>query len=311
MISLRDRVAIVTGAGGGLGRAYARALSERGAKVLVNDLGADLQGRGHDAARADLVAAEIVAAGGKALADHHSVATVDGGREIVRHALESFGRVDILVNNAGNMRLSSFIKLDLDHIAELLDVHLGGAFYVTQPAFAAMAAQQRGRIIFTVSGIGSFGIYGAGLYAAAKGGIIGLMNALKLEAVRYGIRVNAVAPMAHTRMSGDELYGELPAQSVSPELVAPVVVYLASDECEPNGEIWSAGAGSVARVFTARAEGYFKHPETEGPLSAEDLLSSASVVSDSTRFTELKSWPDEWKLVVQRYRASAPGRAGR
>jgi hypothetical protein len=115
--------------------------------------------------------------------------------------------------------------------------------------------------------------------------------------------------MAHTRMSGDELYAELPASSVGPELVAPVVVYLASDECEPNGEIWSAGAGSVARIFAARAEGYFKHPETEGRLSAEDVMASAGVVSDAARFNELDSWPDEWKLVVERYRASV-GRGG-
>ena len=229
-IDVTGRVAIVTGAGAGLGRSYALALAARGAKVLVNDLGASVEGAGRDTAPADAVAAEIVDRGGEAAADYTSVASPEGGEQIVQHAIDRFGSVDILVNNAGNMQLSSFAKLDVTSINDVLDVHLGGTFFVTKPAYRAMMEQKRGRIIFTSSGLGVFGIYGAGVYGAAKGGVFGLLSILRLEGERYGIRVNAVAPMARTRMSGDDLYSEIPADWASPDLVAPVVAYFASDD---------------------------------------------------------------------------------
>jgi NAD(P)-dependent dehydrogenase (short-subunit alcohol dehydrogenase family) len=254
-LNLKGRVAVVTGAGAGLGRSYALDLAARGAKVVVNDIGVALDGAGADETSAELVVREIVTRGGEAVADNTSVATADGGEAIVRHTIDAFGAIDILVNNAGNMRLSSFAKLDVRGINDILDVHLGGAFYVTNPAYKYMMKQERGRIVFTTSGLGIFGIYGADVYAAAKGGIDGLMSALRLECERWGVKVNAVAPMARTRMSGDDLYAELPNEAVGPEHVAPVVTYLCSDECAVNGEIWSAGAGSVARIFTARTSG--------------------------------------------------------
>jgi NAD(P)-dependent dehydrogenase (short-subunit alcohol dehydrogenase family) len=306
MIDLTGRVAIVTGAGAGLGRAYAVALAARGARVLVNDLGASLDGAGADPSRAESVVAEIVAAGGEAEADHTSVATPEGGEAIVRHAIERFDGVDILVNNAGNMRLSSFAKLDVRTIDEVLDVHLGGAFYVTHPAYRAMMEQRRGRIVFTGSGLGAFGIYGASVYGAAKGGVFGLMSVLRLEAGRHGIRVNAIAPMARTRMTPDDLYAELPESSVGPEHVAPAVVYLASDECEVNGELWSVGAGSVSRLFVARAQGFYKHPELDGELSPEDVAEHVGEIADPSSFTEPPDWPSEWQLVVEQYRARSP-----
>ncbi len=301
--SLKDRVAIVTGAGAGLGKSYAIALAARGAKVLVNDLGSALDGLGRDNSPADLVVAEILSRGGKAIANYTSVATADGGEEIVRQAIAAFGSVDIVVNNAGNMRLSSFAKLDVRTIDEILDVHLGGAFYVTKPAYLAMMEQKRGRIIFTTSGLGIFGIYGADVYAAAKGGIGGLLTVLALEGERHGITVNGVAPMARTRMSGDDLYSALPDEYVGAEHVAPVVEYFAADECAVTGEVWSVGAGSVARIFSARAKGYFKHPGTDGQLSAEDLAAHLPEIRDVTSFTEPANWLAEWDEVVQMFSA--------
>jgi len=303
VISLEGRVAVVTGAGSGLGRAYAHALAARGASVLVNDIGAAREGGGSDSAVAECVAAEIVEAGGQAVADFSTVATPEGGEAIIEHAVSAFGDVDILVNNAGFMSLASFAKLDVRDIGDLLQVHLGAAFYVTQPAYRRMMERKRGRIVFTVSGIGAFGIYGAGLYGAAKGGIMGLMNCLELEAERHGIRVNAVSPMATTRMAAEGLYDDVPSESAVPELVAPVVVYLASDECAVSGKVWSAGAGSVAELFTARTPGYFKHPESDGPLSAEDIAGHVDAVVGREGSTEPATWPDEWQEVVALHRA--------
>jgi len=303
-LNLKGRIAVVTGAGAGLGRSYALELAARGATVLVNDIGAALDGAGTNNSPAQLVAREIVARGGTAVANTTSVATPEGGEAIIQHAIDEFGGVDILVNNAGNMRLSSFAKLDVRTIHELLDVHLGGAFYVTHPAYAHMMQQERGRIVFTTSGLGIFGIYGADVYAAAKGGIDGLLSALRLECERWGVKANAVAPMARTRMSGDDLYAELPNEAVGPEHVAPVVMYLSSDECSVNGEIWSVGAGSVARVFTARTGGYYKHPTREGVLSANDVAAHLREIMDMTGYSEPENWPAEWKLVADLYQNS-------
>jgi NAD(P)-dependent dehydrogenase (short-subunit alcohol dehydrogenase family) len=305
MISFERRVAIVTGAGGGLGRAYALALAERGARVLVNDLGSSVAGSGSDSSVAQAVVDEIVGAGGEAVANSDTVATAAGGEAIVDHAVRSFGRVDVLINNAGTMRLSSLAKLDVTTIGELLDVHLGAAFYVTQPAYRRMIEQRYGRIVFTVSSIGAFGIYGAGLYGAAKGGIVGLMNCLELEARRHDIRVNAIAPMAETRMSAEGMYDAVPEASRGPELVAPVATYLASEECESHGQVWSAGAGSVAEFFTARTQGFFKHPETEGRLTAEDVAHNVGVIRERVGLTEPDDCLEEWNDVAEMYNRRA------
>jgi NAD(P)-dependent dehydrogenase (short-subunit alcohol dehydrogenase family) len=305
MIDLSDRVAIVTGAGAGLGRSYAIALAERGAKVVVNDLGAAVDGSGSDASSASATAAEIVALGGTAVAEHSSVATPEGGEAIVQRALDEFGQVDILVNNAGNIELSSFAKLDVGAIDKTLDVHLGGAFYVTQPAYRAMLPRKQGSIIFTVSGVASFGNLGAGTYGAAKGGVVGLMSVLKLEAARHGIRVNAVAPMAQTRMAADvqlDEYTVVSERAVSPDLVSPAVVYLASEACDLTGEVWSVGSGSVARLFTARSNGYFKHPDAEGDLTAEDIADHLEEIRDLREFVIPDTWPEEWNIVLENFR---------
>lgn len=305
MIDLSGKVAIVTGAGAGLGRSHAIALAERGARVVVNDLGAAVDGSGSDASRADAVVAEIRAAGGEAVAEHSSVATPEGGRAIVQRALDEWGQVDVLVNNAGNIELSSFAKLDVGEIDRLLDVHLGGAFYVTQPAYRAMLPRKSGSIVFTASGVASFGNLGASVYGAGKGGVLGLLSVLKLEAARHNIRVNAIAPMAQTRMAADanlEEYESVSAEAVGPDLCAAPVVYFASDECELTGEVWSVASGSVARLFVGRAPGYFKNPDREGALTPEDVASHLDEIRDLEGYSLPPSWPAEWEMVLELFR---------
>ncbi|MBS1881457.1 MAG: SDR family NAD(P)-dependent oxidoreductase [Actinobacteria bacterium] len=304
-MDLTGKVAIVTGAGRGLGRSYALALAERGAQVVVNDLGTAVDGSGSDVSSADTVAAEIRDLGGTAVAEHSSVATRVGGIAIVDRALEEFGQLDVLVNNAGNIELCSFAKLDLESIDRILDVHLGGAFYVTQPAYRAMLPRKSGSIIFTASGVASFGNLGASVYGAGKGGILGLLSVLKLEAARHGIRVNAVAPMAQTRMAADaslDEYNAVSEAAVGPDLCAPPVVYFASDECDLTGEVWSVASGSVARLFVGRTVGYFKNPDTKGPLSPEDVAEHVDQIRDLDGYSLPPTWPAEWEMVLEMFR---------
>ena len=268
MVDFSERVALVTGAGGGLGRAHARLLATLGAAVVVNDLGGSVHGEGASSRAADAVVAEIEADGGVAIADYHSVANAADGQAIVRTALEEFGRLDVVVNNAGILRDRSFANMTTAELGGVIDVHLLGAFYVTRPAFAHMKEQGYGRIVLTSSASGLFGNFGQTNYGAAKAGLIGLMNVLKLEGAKYDIRVNAIAPIARTRMT-EELLGEM-AEHFAPESVAPAVAYLASEQCDLSGEIWSVGGGSVSRVFIALADGYFKKHQ-DGPLTVDDV----------------------------------------
>lgn len=307
MISLEGKVAVVTGAGSGLGRSYAHALAERGARVVVNDIGAEIDGSGVDVSRAENVVEEIIDLGGVAVAEHSTVATPEGGSAIVERAIEQFGQIDVLVNNAGNISLSSFAKLDVTGIDEILDVHLGGAFYVTQPAYREMMKRKSGSIIFTTSGVATFGNLGASTYGAGKGGVIGLLNVLKLEAARHGIRVNAVAPMAQTRMAEDaklDEYSEVSERAVSPDMCAAPVVYFASDECELTGEIWSVASGSVARLFIGRAAGYFKNPDVEGELDADDVAAHVDEIRDLKEYSIPATWPLEWEMVLDLFGGS-------
>ncbi len=269
MIDFQDRVAIVTGAGGGLGKAYATLLASRGAAVVVNDLGGSVHGEGKDAETADATVAEIESAGGVAVAEYSSVAEPEGGESIVQKAIDSFGRVDILINNAGILRDRTLLNMGWDDLEAVLAVHLKGAFYVTSPAFARMKEQQYGRIIMTSSASGLFGNFGQSNYGAAKAGLFGFTNVLKLEGAKYGINVNTVAPIANTRMT-EEILGEM-ADAADPASVAPAVAYLASEGCDLSGEVWSVGAGSVSRIFTGLCTGYFKHPEKDGTISIEDI----------------------------------------
>ena len=288
------RVVIITGAGGGLGRAHALELAHRGAHVLVNDLGGALDGSGSSKSAADTVVDEITAAGGIAVANHESVATPDGGQAIVQAALDAFGRVDVLVNNAGILRDKAFHKMDHTMIDPVIDVHLKGALYVSQPALRLMREQGYGRIINTSSASGLFGNFGQANYGAAKAGLAGLTRVLSIEGANHGIKVNAIAPIASTRMTQD-LLGDLAAK-VSPESVSPLVAYLAHEDCSVNGHIYSVAGGRIARIFVAETHGVVLSENT-----AEAVRDNLSLIDelDAERHHHPSSLDDETMIIAQ------------
>ena len=250
------KVAIITGAGGGLGRQHALLLASRGALVVVNDLGGALDGSGSDKGAAQKVVDEIVALGGVAVADTNSVSTPEGGAAIVKSAVDAYGRVDIVINNAGILRDKSFHNLTPDLMNPVFDVHLKGAFHVTQPAFVLMREQGYGRIISTSSAAGVFGNFGQANYGAAKMGLVGFMRVLAVEGAKYNIKANAIAPLALTRMT-ESLFSGAMAEKLQPELISPIVAFLAHEDCPVSGEVYSVGGGRVARVFIGETPGYF------------------------------------------------------
>ncbi|MDJ0885046.1 MAG: SDR family NAD(P)-dependent oxidoreductase [Desulfobacterales bacterium] len=254
-IRFDGRVAIVTGAGGGLGRAYALELARRGAQVVVNDLGGARDGAGAGSASpAEAVVAEIEAAGGAAVASFDNVATAEGGAAIVQTAVEAFGTVDIVINNAGILRDKSFVKMTPENWQAVLDVHLSGAYHVTRPAFEVMKARGYGRVVMTTSAAGLYGNFGQTNYSAAKLGLVGLMNTLKLEGARYGIRVNTIAPLAASRLTEDVMPPDLFAK-MKPEFVVPLVVFLCSAECAASGQVFNAGMGYFNRAAVVTGRG--------------------------------------------------------
>ena len=292
MIDFQDRVAIVTGAGGGLGRAHALLLAERGAAVVVNDLGGDVHGAGAGSGMADAVVEEIRSTGGAAVAEYSSVADPGAGDALLQKAIDEFGRLDILVNNAGILRDRSFANMEWSDIEAVFDVHLRGAFHVTRPAFAHMKESGYGRVVMTSSASGILGNFGQSNYGAAKMGLIGLMNVLKLEGANYDIRVNAIAPIARTRMTED-IFGEL-IGAFDPAAVSPVVAYFASEECSVSGEMWSVGGGQVSRLFVGLAHGYFKHPDKDGLLTIEDVVDNVEDIRSEDGYIVPYSSQDEF-----------------
>lgn len=248
-----NRVAVITGAGRGLGRAYALMLAARGARIVVNDTGGTLTGDGTNTAPAQEVAAEITAAGGDAVASCESVTTAAGGQAIIQTALDHFGRVDILIHNAGTVRRGSLKELSYEDFDAVLDVHLRGAFHVVRPAFPLMCAAGYGRIVLTSSIGGMYGNQGVANYAAAKAGLIGLSNVVALEGAAEGVLCNVIVPSAVTRMAEGLDISAYPP--MGPELVAPVVCFLAHESCSVSGEMLVAIAGRVARAVIAESPG--------------------------------------------------------
>ena len=267
-VSFENRVVIVTGAGNGLGKAYALDLGKRGAKVVVNDLGGAVDGSGAGNTPADEVVNEIIANGGEAVANYDSVATEEGGESIVQTAIDSFGTVDAVINNAGILRDKSFANMTEEEFSLIIEVHLKGTYFVTHPAFKVMKENNYGRIVNVASPSGIFGNFGQSNYGAAKMGIVGLTNVLAIEGAKYNIKVNVIAPTAYTRMT-EALLPEDVGKLFSAELVTPMVTYLASEACEPTHEIFGVAAGSFARIGIITHEGYVNTEAT-----AEDIASN-------------------------------------
>jgi NAD(P)-dependent dehydrogenase (short-subunit alcohol dehydrogenase family) len=288
------RVAIVTGAARGIGRAHALLLAERGASVVVNDLGGSMAGVGADAGPASSVVAEIVAAGGVAIADGNDVSSVEGAAALVDAAVAQFGRVDVLVNNAGIIRWARVEESDADVLAQHVAVHLNGSFNTTRAAWSHFVGQGYGRVVMTTS-TGMFGLPGNLSYAAAKGGVVGLMRNFAVEGAAHGIRVNAIAPAAVTRMAGQS--GDEPAsvaRQMAPEQVAPMVAFLAHEECPVTGEIYTAGFGRFARIFIASTEGYV---HAGPPPATEDVAEHWARINDEAGYfvpRDLNAWSAEF-----------------
>jgi NAD(P)-dependent dehydrogenase (short-subunit alcohol dehydrogenase family) len=314
-ISFAGRVAIITGAGGGLGRDYALDLARRGAAVVVNDLGTNSDGTGAASRAADRVVEEIRAAGLTAVASYDSVATAEGGEAIVAAAMKEFGRVDVLINNAGILRNAPFDELQDSAIDAMLSVHLKGAFNVTRPAYRLMKRQRYGRILFASSAAAMFGNAEQAAYGAAKAGLVGLMNVLSQEGRAHGVLCNALLPTAESRMGAQmsaaqmKDFGEIYAMagphlgnSGTPPFVTPLVVYLVSEDCSSTHGIYSASLGRYARVFVAASNGWIG-PRDEAP-AAEDIALHFATICDQKNVTVPESLRDEFTDIIKQLQKS-------
>jgi len=286
------RVAIITGAGGGLGRSHALELAKRGALIVVNDLGGSVDGTGGSDSAAQKVVDEIKALGGEAVPNYDSVATPEGGKAIVQTAIDTWGRVDIIVNNAGILRDASFKNMSPEQLNPVLDVHLRGAFYVTQPAWEHMRAANYGRIVSTASGAGIFGNFGQTNYGAAKMGLVGLTRVLAVEGAKNNIKANAIAPVALTRMTQDILGPN--ADKFQPEQITPVVAYLCHETCDVSGEVYTVGGGHVGRVFIGVTPGF-----TKTDLSVEDVAANWDTIRDPEGYAIPANLTEELILTLK------------
>jgi len=293
-IGFDGKVAIITGAGGGLGRSHALELARRGARIVVNDLGGSVSGEGGSAGPAHDVVAEIEALGGEAVANGDSVSTPEGGEAIVQAALDAYGTVDIVINNAGILRDKSFHNMTPELLNPVIDVHLKGAFYVTQPAWKIMREKNYGRVINTASNAGILGNFGQTNYGAAKMGLWGFTRVLAQEGAKHNIKSNVIAPVAKTRMTED-LLGSL-GDALLPENITPVVVYLASEECEVSGEAYSAAGGQVSRFFIGRTPGYF-NPK----VTVEDVRDNFAQIRAEDGYTVPNGISDELGLLLKTF----------
>ena len=296
-LSYENRVAVITGAGGGLGREHALLLASRGAQIVVNDLGGSIDGTADgDLGPAARVVKEITDLGGVAVADGNSVATAEGGEAIVKTAIDNFGRVDILINNAGILRDKTFHNMTPDLWQAVIDVHLTGAYNVTRPAWIHMREAKYGRIVNTASSSGILGNFGQANYGAAKMGLVGFTRVLSAEGAKNNIKVNALAPVAKTRMT-EELLGAM-SDKLDPRLVAPIVAWLVHEDCPVTGEIYSAAGGRIARMFIGLTEGYY-NPE----LSLEDVRDHFDQIRDEAGYTVPRGPGDEFAGLMKHFSA--------
>lgn len=300
MITFDEQVAVVTGAGHGLGRSHALALAERGARVVVNDLGGARDGTGSSSGAAEAVVSEIEAAGGEAMPSDASVTDPDGVAAMVSAALERWGRIDILVNNAGILRDKSFAKMALEDFEAVVDVHLVGSAICTHAVWPHMRERSYGRIVMTSSSSGLYGNFGQANYGAAKLGLVGLMKTLAIEGANYDIRVNALAPVAHTRMT-DELLPDEAKALLRPEEVTPGVLALVAPEA-PNGTVLAAGAGGYAVARIVETEGIWL---AEGDRTPEAILRRWDEIADPAGQTELAAGGEQTMKFLAKATAGA------
>ncbi len=293
-IEFKNRVAIVTGAGTGLGRSHALQMAARGARVVVNDLGGSRDGSGGSATAAESVVAEIIAAGGEAIANDANVTDESQVAAMVQSAMNKWGRVDVLVNNAGILRDKSFVKMTLSDWRAVIDVHLNGAAYCSHAVWPIMREQRYGRIVMTTSTSGIYGNFGQANYGAAKFGVVGLMNVLHLEGVKYNIRVNSLAPSAATRMTEDVMPEEV-LEQLAPENVTPAVLFLASEQA-PSRTILLAGAGAYTVAKLVEAQG-IKLPE--GERTPENIADSFDQISDVENGIEILEGMQHIERIVK------------
>jgi len=293
-IRFDGRVAVVTGAGGGLGRAHALLLAGRGARVVVNDLGGAMDGTGSDVAPAQQVVNEIKEAGGEAVPNYDSVSDWESAQQIIQTAVDNYGGIDILINNAGILRDKSFVKMPVEDYKKVLEVHLDGTFYCTKAAFSYMREHSYGRIINTVSAAGLYGNFGQTNYGAAKMGIVGFTLSLKQEGAKYNILANILTPVAGTRLTATILPPEL-LEKLKPELVSPMAVWLASERCGVSGKIFIAGAGYFSRA--AIMEGPGVHLGADSDISVEMVAERIDEIKSLEGAQEFEAAMDEGSRI--------------
>src|SRR5215470_14510535 len=293
-IRFDNRVAIVTGAGNGLGRAHALLLASRGARVVVNDPGGAVDGKGSGHAAADQVVAEIKAAGGHAVPNYDSVADPRSAANIVKTAVDSFGTIDIVVNNAGVLRDKTFHNMTIEDFDFVVKVHFLGTAYVTHAAWPIMRAKAYGRVVVTSSNSGIYGNFGQANYAAAKLAVVGFVNALRLEGQKYNIMVNALAPVAATRMTESLMTPDM-LERLRPEFVSPMVAWLCSERCQHTGEIFSAGSGYFARIEYREAPGL--RIKGRAP-TIEDVADNIDKIADLSSSKVYRTSSEEVAAVV-------------
>lgn len=313
-ISFKGQVAVVSGAGNGLGKAYAMDLARRGAAVVVNDLGTGPDGVGASSSAADLVVEEIRDEGGEAWANYASVATPEGGASLIGAALERYGRIDALINNAGILRTGPFAEVSDDSLERLIAANLKGAFHVSRPAFKVMQEQGYGRIVMITSATALFGQPTMSAYAATKGGLFAVMNCLAQAGAPHGVLCNAVAPLAVSRMAASVaeddvqnmmgLYQRIGLQPMMPEYVVPLVTYLSSRQCSVNQATYGAVGGCFSRIYVAQTQGWLG--PRERPASAEEIMAHLAQIECRDNSMETLSVEDDLRRVADRV---APGAA--